>query len=120
LVYWKGPNLVNLMDSICFGACRDYIYKEDDTLHDAESVKFRSIWRGNLKADNRWMSSRIQAIIDAFNKQRDLDLRCSVIIFNEFLLSGYYADALEFMYELALTVPVELSRQESERMGRPH
>jgi hypothetical protein len=106
------------MEFICFGACRDYIYKEDDTILDAESVKFRSIWRGNLKADNRWMSSRIQAIIDAFNKQRYLDRRCSVIIFIAFLLSGYHADALESMYEPASTVSVELSKTGTRAHGQ--
>ena len=59
-----------------------------------------------LKRDNNWQSSRILALIDAFNKQRDLDPSCSVIVFDE---SVYFLDIVQIAF-VAMYEPVECLR----------
>lgn len=100
LQYACHPKLVELMKFIRSEGQRENSDEDDDVLHDAAAIKHWTAWRENLKTDDAWKSSRVDALIDIFNEQRDLDPSCSVVIFDE---SVYFLDivqvAFESMYE---------------------
>ncbi|KAJ4373383.1 hypothetical protein N0V83_003678 [Neocucurbitaria cava] len=100
------PNLVSLMAHLRREEQKDQIDEEDDVLYDAESIKEWETWRERLKENSNWQSSRINALIDVFNKQRDLDPKCSVIIFDE---SVYFLDIVQIAFE-SMYEPVESLR----------
>ncbi|KAH3951816.1 hypothetical protein HBH53_059490 [Parastagonospora nodorum] len=107
------PRLVELMDFIRYSdeekkrERRGEPTGEDaDILYDAEHIAKWSEWRESLKANNNWESSRITAIIDAFNECRDRDPDCSVIIMDE---SVYFLDVVQIAFE-AMYDPIECLR----------
>jgi SNF2 family DNA or RNA helicase len=93
------------MEFIRFDTSRDD-EENNDTLYDPAEISYWSKWRENLKVGDKWWSSRIQAIIDAFNKQRDLDPHCSVIIFDE---SVYFLDIVQIAFK-SMDEPVDSIR----------
>lgn len=111
------PKLVELMQFIRLEEQKDRSDEEEDVLHNAAAITHWTHWRENLKTDKAWRSSRINAIIDAFNKQRDLDPDCSLIIFDE---SVYFLDIVQIAFE-AMYDPVECirydGRQAPEKRG---
>lgn len=102
------PKMVDLMEYIRFShQNQDDITSEDeDVLYDADAIAKWTEWREMLKSDNNWHSSRILALIDAFNMRRDLDPSCSVIIFDE---SVYFLDIVQIAFA-AMYEPVECLR----------
>jgi SNF2 family DNA or RNA helicase len=104
--YACHPAMVLIMHLVRNPMGEDNDQELADVLYEAEDIEEWMAWRENLKIDNNWKSSRITAIIDVFNKVRDLDPSSSVIIFDE---SVYFLDIVEIafsnMYE-----PVECLR----------
>jgi SNF2 family DNA or RNA helicase len=67
-----------------------------DVLHESKDIQNWITWREELKKDDQWKSSRIMALIDVFNEQRDIDPACSVLIFDE---SVYFLDIVQIAFE---------------------
>jgi SNF2 family DNA or RNA helicase len=102
------PKMVELMEEIRFSQQKlgSMTSEAADVLHDVDAIAKWTEWREMLKSDNNWHSSRILALIDAFNKQRDLDPSCSVIVFDE---SVYFLDIVQIAFA-AMYEPVECLR----------
>ena len=77
-----------------------------DQLTDSENLLLWSNWQKQLELNRKWYSSRIQAVIDEFNRSRDLDPDCSVVIFDE---SVYFLDIVQIAFA-AMDDPVECLR----------
>jgi SNF2 family DNA or RNA helicase len=95
LQYAYHPDLVSLMKFIRFNASKDD-NENNDVLHDRAEIRYWPRWLENLSTVDKWWSSRIQAVIDAFNKQRGLDPHCSVIIFDE---NVYFLDIVQIEFK---------------------
>jgi SNF2 family DNA or RNA helicase len=77
-----------------------------DRLYEAEDIEKWLAWREELTKDDNWKSSRVTAIIDTFNKQRDLDPFCAGLIFDE---SVYFLDIVQIAFS-QMYDPVECLR----------
>lgn len=77
-----------------------------DILMDHTTIRRWQNWREMLGKDRNWESSRITALIDAFNERRDTDPDCSVLVFDE---SAYFLDIVQVAFS-AMYEPVECLR----------
>ncbi|OMP82896.1 putative ATP-dependent helicase [Diplodia seriata] len=77
-----------------------------DMLEDPAAIAEWTSWRETIRQDDNWMSSRVTAVIDSFNRRRDIDPACSVIIFDE---SVYFLDIIEIAFA-AMYEPVSCLR----------
>lgn len=90
------PQLVDLMQFVRSEGQGKKTDEEDDVLHNPATIAHWIKWRDNLKENESWRSSRIDALIDVFNKHRDLDPSCSFVVFDE---SVYFLDVVQIALE---------------------
>jgi SNF2 family DNA or RNA helicase len=89
------PALVPIMKFSRKSLVMDNDEASADVLYEAEDIEKWTAWREELKRGDTWKSSRITALIDTFNRCRDIDPTCSVLIFDE---SVYFLDIVEIAF----------------------
>ncbi|RDL39911.1 uncharacterized protein BP5553_04251 [Venustampulla echinocandica] len=67
-----------------------------DQLFEKKEIEEWTAWRETLTHGDKWKSSRIIALVDVFNKRRDLEPDCGVLVFDE---SVYFLDIVQIAFE---------------------
>jgi SNF2 family DNA or RNA helicase len=101
----RHPKLVDIMKFTRFSVTRAND-STDDVLYTKEDIEKWEQWRDDLRRATNWQSSCIQALIDIFNRLRDLDPDSCVIILDE---SVYFLDIVQIAFD-SMHDPVECLR----------
>jgi SNF2 family DNA or RNA helicase len=101
----RHPKLVDIMKFTRLSVTRAND-STDDVLYTKEDIEKWEQWRDDLRRATNWQSSCIQALIDIFNRLRDLDPDSCVIILDE---SVYFLDIVQIAFD-SMHDPVECLR----------